>query len=104
VKKKSVILITVMGIFITFTILALVALYLMTQHSRIAEYKIRRMRAIFAAKAGLIHALERLREGDNPNDINGTITIGSHPYPLDVNITITGSVGDYTVNATVEDY
>jgi Tfp pilus assembly protein PilX len=59
--RKGAVLVVVLGTMIILTILALVAVNLMTQESRIAEHKIRRIQAFYAAQAGVVHALERLR-------------------------------------------
>jgi Tfp pilus assembly protein PilX len=61
--KKSVILVVVVGIMLVLSTLALVALSLMTSESRIAEHKIRRTRAYYAAQAGIVDGLEQLRRG-----------------------------------------
>jgi hypothetical protein len=61
--KKAVILVIVLGVMLVISILAVVALNLMSQESRIAEHKIRRLRAFYAAEAGKVDALEQLRRG-----------------------------------------
>jgi len=61
--KKGIVLIVVIGILIIIFTLALVAMYLMTQEARIAEHKIRRMRAFYSAQAAVVDVLERLRRG-----------------------------------------
>lgn len=61
--RKGVVLIIVLGVMVVLSILALVAVNLMTQESRVAEHKINRIRASYAAQAGYIDALERLRRG-----------------------------------------
>ena len=61
--KKGVVLVIVMGVMLVVFTLALVALFLMTQESRVAEHKIKRMRGYFAAKAGVVDAYEQLRVG-----------------------------------------
>jgi len=62
-RRKGVVLVVVIGVLIVVFTLALVALYLMTQDARIAEHKIRRIRGLFAARAGMVHALEQARNG-----------------------------------------
>jgi Tfp pilus assembly protein PilX len=64
IKRKAVILIVVMGTLLIISILCVIALYIMTQESRIAEHKIKRMRALYAAQAGLVVTFESLRKGD----------------------------------------
>ncbi len=79
----------VIGIMFVVSALALAVLYLMTQESRIAEHKIRRMRVFYAAKAVVVHALEGLRKGDisKPSDTGSTYPIrvgsGEVGYPSD---------------------
>ncbi|MCK9615457.1 MAG: hypothetical protein M0R48_08135 [Candidatus Omnitrophica bacterium] len=76
--KKGIVLITVSGIMLVVTILAVVALNLMTAESRTAEHKLRRIRGYFAAQGAIVHALERLRR---EGTANATITAinGDHP-------------------------
>ena len=74
--KKGIVLIIVIGVMMIVFTLALVALYLRTQEARIAEHKIKRIRGVFAARAGMIHALEEIRKGNNPNG-TAAITIGA---------------------------
>lgn len=62
--KKGLVLIMVSGIMVVITILAVVALNLMTVESRTAEHKIKRTRAYFSAQAGIVDAFERLRRGE----------------------------------------
>ncbi|NQT28297.1 MAG: hypothetical protein HQ570_01725 [Candidatus Omnitrophica bacterium] len=93
--KKGVVLVVVIGVALVVFTLVLAAFSLMTQESRIAEHKIKRTRAFFAAQAGMVHAFELLRNGSNPS---GTIYIGSGVtgYPsagLPVIITYTAGAG-----------
>ena len=59
--KKGLVLILVIGVMFVLTILAVAALSLMTTESRVAEHKIRRTSAYYAAQAGIVDGLERLR-------------------------------------------
>ena len=61
--KKGVVLVVVIGVMLVIFTLALAALFLMTQESRIAEHKIKRTKAFFAAQSGMVLALEQLRKG-----------------------------------------
>ncbi|MFA5270844.1 MAG: hypothetical protein WC412_00690 [Candidatus Omnitrophota bacterium] len=70
--KKAVVLIMVIGVMFVLTILAVVALNLMTTESRVAEHKIRRTRAYYASQAGIVDGLERLRIGDLATPAPGT--------------------------------
>ena len=112
-KKKSVVLIVVIGVLVVVFTLALVALYLMTQEARIAEHKIRRTRGVFAARAGMVHALEQIRTGayqasTAPHCAGGTlctetISVGdsaTHGYPLSVTITYDSSVTTGPLNTS----
>lgn len=73
--RKGVILVIVLGVALIIIGLALAGIFIMTQQARISEHKIKRMRAFFAAQAGMIHALEELRLGRDPN--NTTLTVGN---------------------------
>lgn len=70
---------------IVVSVFALIALFLMSNESRLTEHKIRRIRAFFAAQAGLVDAIEALRRSDIPGN-NQTDTF---PYTI--------NVGGYTV-------
>ncbi len=86
--KKGVVLVVVIGIMLIVFILGLVALYLMTQESRLAEHKIRRTRAFFAAQAAIQHVIAQLRTGQQPD---ATVTIDNtsgHPYPISVDVAV----------------
>ncbi|MCM8786607.1 MAG: hypothetical protein NC935_00945 [Candidatus Omnitrophica bacterium] len=109
--KKSAVLIVVIGVTIVLSILALAAIYIMTNEPRIAEHKIRRIRAIFAARAGLVYALERLRrEGTDQNTINNINQNDPviENLRVDVTVRLRGTAGcpdttpsDFCVTATV---
>ena len=97
-KKKSVILAITAIMLVVLSLLALVALFVMTQEARVAEHKIKRIRAYYATKAGLVHAFEQLRRGHA--QINGTsivnTTTGAALAPLavgDVNVTFSAEEG-----------
>jgi len=87
--KKSIALVFVWGIIIMIALLSIGAIYLMGNQAFVAEHKIRRLRAYYTAKAGLIHALEELRRGRNLtntsirlNGMNAAITVNpGGPYP-----------------------
>ena len=85
--RKGVVLVVVLGVMIVISALAFVAVYLMTQESRIAEHKIRRMRGYFAAQAGVVDALERLRTGNSPGGTECTTfppTVGDSKCEYDL--------------------
>ena len=94
-RRKGVVLVVVIGVLIVVFTLALVAMYIMTQDARVAEHKIRRVRALFAARAGMIHALEQARTGN----ANYTCTAGTCGESINIGSGITGyPVGGIPVN------
>jgi Tfp pilus assembly protein PilX len=106
--RKGVVLAIVMGIALVLAALALIALYVMTNEAHIAEHKIRRMRAMYAAQGAMVHALELLRTGGtsvaNRNAIAGAnpdINIGGTNVDLTITPTPGNTPSDFTVNATV---
>lgn len=72
-KRRGIVLIVVLGTLFVMITLALIGLTLMTQESRIAEHKIRRVRAYYAAQAGMVDGIERLRSGIVPLDTLPTV-------------------------------
>ncbi|MFH1772541.1 MAG: hypothetical protein ABH872_06960 [Candidatus Omnitrophota bacterium] len=95
--KRAVALLVVMSIMAVIAVFTLIALYVMTQEARLAEHKIKRMRAFYAAQAGMIHAQERLRRENNTDvtaaDISSAdLLVGEglniRGYPIPVNITV----------------
>lgn len=105
--KKGIVLVTVMGIVLVVFSLAFAAIFLMTQESQVAERKIRHMRASYAAKAGMVDALEQLRRGaialpvaGNPTSYNlAGIGAGIAGYPLggltaNIQVVIRGDVAN----------
>lgn len=80
--RKGLVLVIVLGIMLVLLALAFGALYLMTQQARVAEHKIRRLRAFFAAQAGTIHTHELLRKG-YPAEATHQVGAGiGQGYPL----------------------
>ncbi len=73
-NKKSITLIIVLGITLIVAILALTALSLMTQESRLAEGKIKRIRTWYALQAGMVNATDNLRR---TNTLSGSVAVGS---------------------------
>jgi len=105
--KKAAVLVVVIGVMFAICILAIIALNLMTQESRIAEHKVKRMRAYYAAQSGQIDAQEKLRRRmiDRPtvgNPINYQINefgkgIPDYPangYTIDIWVLARGDMGD----------
>lgn len=79
--KKGVVLVTVIGIMLVVFTLVLVSLHLMRQSATITEGKIRRIRAYYAAHAGLLLALEDLRNTGNCSNIYSGIGNAIEGYP-----------------------
>ena len=81
--RKGIVMITVLGIFFVAMILALTVISITTQEARLAEYKIRRMRAFYAAHAGIVYALEELDRGvDCQSQLDGvSFVIREVGYP-----------------------
>ena len=81
--KKSFVLVLVWGIAIMISLLALGAIYLMGNQALLSEHRLKRMKAYYTAKAGMVHALEELRSGNlnpgtvNLNDMQADIVVGS---------------------------
>lgn len=111
--RKGVVLVVVIGVLIVIFTLALVAMYVMTQDARLAEHKIRRMRATFAAKAGMVHALEQARNGryncGQPQCVE-TINIGAGidgypeeglPVTITFNTAATGPMNTHRIDIRV---
>ena len=64
--KKGMILFIVIGIFLVVGILSTVTLRVVTSHSRLTHHQVSRIQALYAAKAGVIYALDKLRRNDDP--------------------------------------
>lgn len=61
-NNKGLILTVTLIFVITFTIISATAIILMTNHARLTESQIRRIKAFYTAEAGIAHALEELRK------------------------------------------
>ena len=59
--KKGFVLIIVSGALLVMSTLALAAIYSWTQHYRIREWKINRIRAFYAGQAAVVYYFNRLR-------------------------------------------
>jgi Tfp pilus assembly protein PilX len=99
--KKAAVLVVVLGIMLILSILALVAVNVMTQESRIAEHKIRRIQAFYAAQAGIVHTLERLRQ-NNTFDPNLPNVAGSGYTAAITRTQNAGPRGTDVITATVD--
>ena len=62
--KRGIILFIVIGIIMVVVILSTVTLRIVAIHSRLIHHQVSRVQAMYAAKAGIVYALEKLRLGD----------------------------------------
>ncbi len=62
--KRGILLFLVIGIILVVVILSTVILRVATIHSRLTHHQVSRIQAQYAAKAGVIFALDKLRKGD----------------------------------------
>jgi len=97
VRKKGIVLVIVMGIVVIIAFLCLATAYLLSQQARIAEHKIRRMRAYYAAMAGVVYAFDKARNGALPVG-SSSVKVGNgiYGYPpggFTVNINRTSNAG-----------
>ncbi|MCK9574050.1 MAG: hypothetical protein M0R20_06630 [Candidatus Omnitrophica bacterium] len=91
--KKALVLVMVSGIMLVISILAVAALNLMTVESRTAEHKLRRIRAYFAAQAGIVDRLEALRRGEvGMPVVGGAVVLNALPN---------GPVNGYAVRTVI---
>ncbi|MDP3041214.1 MAG: hypothetical protein Q8N62_00550 [Candidatus Omnitrophota bacterium] len=63
--KKGMILFIVIGIIMVVVILTTVILGAASNHARLTQHQVSRIQAQYAAKAGVIYALDKLRRNDN---------------------------------------
>lgn len=82
-KRRSIVLVIVVGVFIVIATFALTASFFMRQQLQLTEHKIRRMRAFYAAKAAMIYALAELGKGNNPDGM--VITVNNLDIQVAVN-------------------
>ena len=111
--KKGIVLITVIGVLLVISFLALVTISMMLQQARIAEHKIKRVKAVFAAKAGIVHTLEQLRKGAIILPVIGSpqnITLPKinkpkiNDYTVSIDIIAKGDVANGCPNNIPSDY
>ena len=62
-RKKGVILFIVLGVVMVVSLLATVMLRVISNQSRLTHHQVSRIQALYAAKAGMVYALEQLRVG-----------------------------------------
>ena len=99
--KKGVILVVVIGVMLVIFTLVLAALFLMTQESRIAEHKIKRTKAFFAAQGGMVLALENLRKGTWAPDGRYCLSNGVVPNLSGCTDTVVDALMPYDVQIDV---
>ena len=66
-NKKGVILLIVLGVILVVIILITVILRIIAHQSRLTHHQVSRIQAEYAAKAGLVYALDKLRRNDDTN-------------------------------------
>ncbi len=64
-NKKGMILFIVLGVVLVVGILAIVVLRLISSHARLTHHQVTRIQAQYAAKAGMLYALDKLRRDDD---------------------------------------
>jgi len=62
--RKGIALFIVLGIIMLVTVLATVILRIMSNQARLTHHQVSRIQAQYAAKAGVIYALDKLRKND----------------------------------------
>ena len=73
-NNKGIVLTIVLIFMLVLSLVAAAAIALMTNQSQITELQIKRLKAYYTAQAGIVHNLQRLRQGINTaedKDING---------------------------------
>ncbi len=63
-SRKGVILFIVLGVIIVSVVLATVVLRIISSQSRLTHHQVSRIQALYAAKAGMVLAFDKLRRGD----------------------------------------
>jgi len=62
-NKKGAILFIVIGIIVVVSILAIAMFKIVSNQAGVTDHQVQRIRAIYAAKAGMVFALDQLRRG-----------------------------------------
>ena len=111
--KRGMILFIVIAIIMVVVILSTVILTIIANHSRLTHHMVSRIQAQYAAKAGVIYALDKLRRNDDSACVSagGWIMKSSGPAAcviiepnlprsvLQVDITVSGAPGTQKVSA-----
>jgi Tfp pilus assembly protein PilX len=74
--KRGVLVFIVLGVIMVVVILSTVTLRIVASHSRLTHHQVSRIQAQYAAKAGVIYALDKLRRNDD-----GVCWPPSGPFP-----------------------
>ncbi|MCF7874843.1 MAG: hypothetical protein K9L99_03130, partial [Candidatus Omnitrophica bacterium] len=98
--KKGFVLVTVFVILIVISFVAFAAISLMRQQAHLTEHSIRRTKGLLAAQAGLAHALEELKEGNDPSG-SGVLNVNGLSVDIDYVNDNSGPGGTDPVRITV---
>ncbi len=71
-NKKGVILFIVIGVIMVVAMLSIVILRIISNQSRLTHHQLSRIQGQYAAKAGVLYALEKLRRNDAAWLVSGT--------------------------------
>jgi len=66
--KSGIILFIVIGVIMVVAILSTIILRVVSNHSRLTHHQVSRIQAQYAAKAGVLYALDKLRRNDDPGN------------------------------------
>jgi Tfp pilus assembly protein PilX len=102
-RKGIVLTITVIFVLIL-TILAGAALLLWTNHARITERQVRRMRAFYTTEAGLTQVLDELRRTNTTAVYPLNTTVNLNGQTVNVNVGVADAQGIRNITATVANY
>ncbi len=69
-NKKGVILFIVIGVIMVVAMLSIVILRIISNQSRLTHHQLSRIQAQYAAKAGVLYALDKLRRNDDASWTN----------------------------------
>lgn len=89
-NKRGIILFIVIGIIIVVVVLTTVILRIISNQARLTHHQVSRIQALYAAKAGMVLAFEKLRTGawsQNPVSIKYYCING----PVDASVTCSGA-------------
>ncbi len=105
-SEKGIVLLLVLSLIMIGAVLAGVIMNITLSHFELTRHKVQRIRAYYAALAGMNLAFEQLRVGNSSWTAGGNHTLcesgcdvndADIPYRVDINITPTGG-SNYTLN------